>query len=367
MKRGQDQLERKLRQLYSQVPPPPGNLMAGRERMLREAANMRLSSSSLSKDKAHKPTRRRKMKLALVYKLVAAIIAMVVGTTAMGGGVVMAAGNSLPGDILYPVKLGVEDVRMAVTADPAARAELALEFTAERTAEVERLLERGDVIPEQVIRRMARQTDMAMEQIALSGGNEAPQLLERAMEQAQTQQQVLERAKDKAAEEAQPALQLALQATRRAYQTLSAAHGDPRRFQEEYNHRYRGTPTPQVTPEPTHKTPGPTHTPKGGKATRTPEAHHTPTPGPKHTPKGEEEKPHTPHPTATMQEKEGHGQDKDKGATATPQEHGQPTVTPTAGGHHEDDNPTRPHRSTRPHKPTNTHQPDHDNNGEGKP
>jgi hypothetical protein len=57
------------------------------------------------------------MKLLLVYKLLAAVMTVVVGATALGGGASFASAESLPGDVLYPVKLAVEDTRMASTGE----------------------------------------------------------------------------------------------------------------------------------------------------------------------------------------------------------------------------------------------------------
>lgn len=57
------------------------------------------------------------MKLLLVYKLLAAVMTVVVGATALGGGAIFASAESLPGDVLYPVKLAVEDTRMASTGE----------------------------------------------------------------------------------------------------------------------------------------------------------------------------------------------------------------------------------------------------------
>ena len=63
------------------------------------------------------------------------------------GGVTVAAasGNTLPGDPLYGVKLGVERAQLATTFDSAARARLELQFADVRLAEAQRLFAAGRV------------------------------------------------------------------------------------------------------------------------------------------------------------------------------------------------------------------------------
>ena len=63
------------------------------------------------------------------------------------GGLTAAAGssNSLPGDPLYGVKLGVERAQLATTFDSAARAQLELQIADSRLAEAQRLFAAGRV------------------------------------------------------------------------------------------------------------------------------------------------------------------------------------------------------------------------------
>jgi hypothetical protein len=56
-----------------------------------------------------------------------------------------ASGNSLPGDVLYPLKLAVERAQLAVAFDPAARARLHAQFAEVRLTEAQRLIAAGRV------------------------------------------------------------------------------------------------------------------------------------------------------------------------------------------------------------------------------
>jgi len=69
--------------------------------------------------------------------------AMAVGLIAAGLTAAAASSNSLPGDPLYGVKLGVEDIQLATTFDSAARARLQLHFADVRLSEAQRLFALG--------------------------------------------------------------------------------------------------------------------------------------------------------------------------------------------------------------------------------
>jgi hypothetical protein len=72
-------------------------------------------------------------------------VGVVVGLAllALVGGTVYAAQDSLPGDILYPIKLVTEQVRIVLRADDVGRAERALSFADRRVTEIEELAEQG--------------------------------------------------------------------------------------------------------------------------------------------------------------------------------------------------------------------------------
>jgi hypothetical protein len=70
------------------------------------------------------------------------VIAIVLALSAAGGGTVYAAQDSLPGDALYSVKLGIEEATMMLGGGDAATAERALNFADKRVREMVTLTER---------------------------------------------------------------------------------------------------------------------------------------------------------------------------------------------------------------------------------
>jgi len=70
--------------------------------------------------------------------MIPAIISLIILLS--GGGAAAASQNSLPGDVLYPIKNLTEDVRLAVTMDQKAKANLNIEFAQKRIEEIQKLL-----------------------------------------------------------------------------------------------------------------------------------------------------------------------------------------------------------------------------------
>ncbi len=77
------------------------------------------------------------------FNMVAIIIAIVLAVSALGGGTVYASQDSLPGDALYPVKLGTEQARLVLTTSDTAKVDLQLTFANSRVEEMTALVEKG--------------------------------------------------------------------------------------------------------------------------------------------------------------------------------------------------------------------------------
>jgi len=75
-------------------------------------------------------------------KRVAVILAIVLTLSALGS-TVYAAQDSLPGDALYPVKLGIEGMAMMLQGNDVPRTERALSFADKRVREMVTLTEKG--------------------------------------------------------------------------------------------------------------------------------------------------------------------------------------------------------------------------------
>jgi len=142
------------RRLPKPVPSEDG-FRTGKNMLLAEMNKMQRANGFRQKAKVPTPSRiterwlgslvklfqvKRTMGLGPVYRF--AVIGLVL--VLMGGFLtVNASASSLPGDILYDLKLGLEQTRVFFTFDPEARQDLMLAIEEERLAEVEILLAAG--------------------------------------------------------------------------------------------------------------------------------------------------------------------------------------------------------------------------------
>ena len=226
------------RRFYQAVPEAPGALMEGRERLLAMAAQQRARGAG-AVPAARKATRRasgRGWRFVYAARLVALLLAAL-SVVALGGGVVWAASDSLPGDLLYEVKLATEDVRLSLAPTGASQVELALRFVQERTREMEALAVAGQPVPEEAVARMERHIERALAQSAQSPEEEMAGLLNRVAERTRAQAQTLERVRELAPQRALAGLQRAMRA---CYQGAEAAEGgldDPNAFRQRFRHQ----------------------------------------------------------------------------------------------------------------------------------
>ncbi|MCD5401406.1 DUF5667 domain-containing protein [candidate division NPL-UPA2 bacterium] len=109
------------------------------------------------------------------FNVIAIIVAIVLAVSGLGGGTVYASQGSLPGDVLYPVKLGSEAVGEFFTFDPEAKALLQTKRALTRIGEIEALLEiEGveapglDVAQEKIRQNMAKAARI-LEQLKAQG------------------------------------------------------------------------------------------------------------------------------------------------------------------------------------------------------
>ena len=81
-------------------------------------------------------------------------------------GTVYAAQASLPGDGLYPVKIGIETIQLALTSDAAAKADLHLDLVQRRIDEVAKQVELGRNIDIQALQTVKQQYNNALKELS---------------------------------------------------------------------------------------------------------------------------------------------------------------------------------------------------------
>jgi hypothetical protein len=123
---------------------------AGKQRLLAAATQQRLLATAAVEHAPAAPQRKsvrlpkKPFRLfALPARGLAAAALTLLLLVILGGGLAVVSADSLPGDLLYPVKLATEQLRLFLTVDAQAREELLIEFGEERQAEAAAVLETG--------------------------------------------------------------------------------------------------------------------------------------------------------------------------------------------------------------------------------
>ena len=154
------------------------------------------------------------------------IALVVVLLLAVGGGAASVSASSLPGSALYSLKLATEDLRLALTLNPASRVQLNIRFANERTSEMMRMAKEGRVPGDAVIERMERQLYQALLTAESSSIEKRRGLLEQMVTNTDSQQEELRRASLEAGPETQPVLVAGIAALRRASEQAQEALDD---------------------------------------------------------------------------------------------------------------------------------------------
>jgi len=162
------------------------------------------------------------------------------GTTATA----FAAQGSLPSEALYPIKTFVEDVRLALTSDPEAEADLLLQFSDERMEEIAALIEQGLPVPDAVAIKLHTHLNLALQEAAKLDDAALLQLMEQIQTRTQDQLKVLEKLGEGSVNQPEDALQLATQAMNNIRVTVEDALEDPVTFK-----LHQGTNRPADAPD----------------------------------------------------------------------------------------------------------------------
>jgi Domain of unknown function (DUF5667) len=154
-------------------------------------------------------------------KKVAVIVAVVVAFSALGG-TAYAAQDSLPGDAVYPVKLGIERIAMMLRGGDVVRAERTLNFADKRVREMVTLMEKGR--PEDLnltVEKYCYALNMSlagMEEAVGKGGPQAGEIAGLVVDTTAQHLSVLNGLYDIVPPEAKSAIQRAMEEAQKCYQ-----------------------------------------------------------------------------------------------------------------------------------------------------
>lgn len=168
------------------------------------------------------------------------------------GGAAVASAGSLPEEPLYPLKLAMEELRLAITPNPEARAELEMRFAERRLEEVESAARQGRV--EALQRGLAlyeERVASAVTRVELAPPATDESQAQRRQEKLERQQETLSRVLNQVPEQARPAVLHALEVSTRGHDRTDKPKGEPKDGDVSKPGRASGTPAaPAATATP---------------------------------------------------------------------------------------------------------------------
>ena len=142
-----------------------------------------------------KRTALRNRQVQKEQKSMNALLARAVATVAvifgLGGGTVVLANDSLPDTPLYPVKLMLEETRMALADNPVEQANLQMTLAQVRLQEMTQLMQAGDPVDEPLVARLETHLQTAVQLAAQAGEPEMVALLTQMQTMLQNEQQTM--------------------------------------------------------------------------------------------------------------------------------------------------------------------------------
>jgi hypothetical protein len=105
-------------------------------------------------------------------RVLTTVITLLFALVIAGGSTVYASQRSLPGDTLYPVKTGIENIQMALTPGTVAKANLRLKLVQRRIDETTKQVKANRKVNSQALLNIGQQLDNAIKEIGNTGDTE---------------------------------------------------------------------------------------------------------------------------------------------------------------------------------------------------
>ena len=156
-----------------------------------------------------------------------AVILGTMGVVGSGAGIVYASQDSLPGEVLYTVKISSENIRLALTTGSESKAKLNLELAERRVEEAVAQSERGESISYTTPEKVAHHLDAAINEIDNLDEEASVALISQLSQSTINQQATLNQALVEFPEENQVALEETIDASRRGSTVAVLADANP--------------------------------------------------------------------------------------------------------------------------------------------
>ncbi len=169
--------------------PPAINLDDHYKQAIRSRLLQQIQTTSQSKFKSITDRFSFGMPPQLAWARVAVlVVVIIIFVSMMAGGTVYASQDSLPGDMLYPVKTGTEDARLLIAGSNSAKVDLNMKFANTRIIEINEIATRDENKSDLALEGYRGNLDAARRQILKTSDTSVLLgLLDRAMEQVHKQ------------------------------------------------------------------------------------------------------------------------------------------------------------------------------------
>lgn len=219
---------------YAEVPPPPDGLQGGKARVLEAAAQKRAVAAQRRTATSEPAPGGRGWRRTLVWRMVGAVVALLLILAPLSFQAVRASNASYPGHVLYPIKLAKENAHYAGVESPAVRVTLALTYAGERIEEMQTLVRKQRPIPDAAATRVARLLDDALVSAAWVAEPVMGSLLTYVSSESQTYVQALDALAGQLSGEGAAVLRTAQRACLHAYVVADLALAHPDTFRTAY-------------------------------------------------------------------------------------------------------------------------------------
>jgi len=198
----------------------------------------------------HQNTRQKEKHMMSSLILKAAVALAVLFSVA--GGTAVTAADSLPNSPVYPVKIAMEDVQLAMVSNPETAVTLHTNLAAERLREMERLALADNVPDDASLSRLQYHLEAALDLAAQLPEQTMAGALLQIQAMIQTRTRTMEQVQAQAPEAPQGALTQARTMLQNAGEVVAAGLQDPQtlRWRHTTNRPDEAPPQPEMTPQP---------------------------------------------------------------------------------------------------------------------
>ncbi len=227
------------------VPPlDPQSVSEARTKYLLEGDNLRQAlGSQPGLEDAHKGNGKHNLVWLVQHKpqmkvLVAIVLAFVI-LLAASSATVFASQNSLPGQMLYPVKSWSEDIRISMTTSPETKLNLTLYFTNRRMEEISTLMADGKPVSDLTAERFASELENVLQLAAQLDDTQIQRALGEIKSHAERQGMTMQELIIKLPPQAEPAVVKLQERLNEQVQLSKIGETDPKEFRLQMRDRFQ--------------------------------------------------------------------------------------------------------------------------------